>query len=445
MLKKLCYQKMSILFAAIVTWATIGFCQVGDDCPDFGPFFCFNRLTGAPDSEIGAGIGRKVVVDGDIALVGVTSSPLAHFLDTTTDGDDLVLASVSGEGGDGFGYSVSIKGDFAAVGAPNGDYIRVIEIDRSSPGDLIVSQTNFSDPTEQFYDINNLNGFGHDVGVSSTFVVAGEPNETPGDDEGSIQLLAAGAAHVFNTQTGMLNATLENPEPKKGDAFGSYVAIEETAASNFNWAYVAISAHQDDNGNGADSGRVYLYFVSDIDGLAPVLLETFPRASDVAEIKSTIPSTIKRLSGIKFGQDTEIKNGQLLVTYTGGAIMYDLTTNGFPTKSFDNPIETAASNSQTGSFDGDHVVIGTPRPQIDLEGSYDGGFVYVYDADSTVIQQIIVDPTQNGPFDGDPGAAEEWPNSIAVDNGVLLTGSPLDNEFGFYTGEVNIFNTESDD
>lgn len=81
---------------------------------------------------------------------------------------------------------------------------------------------------------------GSSVAISSAYFVAGSPlDDTGAEDSGQVR--------VFDTSTGALLHTINNPSPADGDKFGAAVATVN------NW--VMVSAPYDDT-DGTNSGQV---------------------------------------------------------------------------------------------------------------------------------------------------------------------------------------------
>ncbi len=221
-----------------------------------------SRLKGETMRQ-GVDFGQAVDIDGDYAIVGAHDYDrdygAAYIFKRT--GDTWVLqAKLKGEGGgrgDKFGISVTIEGNYVAVGAPQADngrgHVYIFyrdgenwlqharlnaeaksEINANTPS---ISRTieERSDATTQIISsvqdgaIINSEGdnFGRAIDLEGGNVIIGAPGhdyENGGDyDEG--------AAYVFNVKTASLTHKLRNKEGRLGNiitpqfAFGSSVAI----------------------------------------------------------------------------------------------------------------------------------------------------------------------------------------------------------------------------
>ena len=117
---------------------------------------------------------------------------------------------------DTFGYSVAVSGTVAVVGANRDSPGGVAQagsayVFDTATGSLIATLNNPDPTTNDYFDFR--------VAVSGTTAVVG----TNSDDPGGIG--DAGTAYVFNTATGSLIATLNNPDPAASDHFGYSVAV----------------------------------------------------------------------------------------------------------------------------------------------------------------------------------------------------------------------------
>ncbi|TRT60522.1 MAG: hypothetical protein EWV85_03875 [Microcystis aeruginosa Ma_QC_C_20070703_M131] len=102
---------------------------------------------------------------------------------------------------------------------------------------LSLTQT-FNNPTAEDY-----HQFGNSVSLSGTSALIGAPYDNTG-------ATSAGSAYLFDTTTGNLLQTFNNPTPEYFESFGYRVSLSGTSA--------LIGAIGDDTG-AANAGSVYLY------------------------------------------------------------------------------------------------------------------------------------------------------------------------------------------
>jgi FG-GAP repeat len=205
-----------------------------------------------PDPTAQDGFGHSVAVSDSIAVVGafnddpggVSDAGTSYVFDTTTGKLAATLNNPDPGTGDAFGWSVAVSGNIAVIGAPLDD-----------PGGATDAGTAYVFDTATGKLVATLNnpeparkgndGFGYSVAVSGNIAVIG----APGDDPGGV--VDAGTAYVFDTTTGKLTATLNSPHPGTGDGFGFSVAVSGNA--------IVISAPLDNHRGTSHVGTVYVF------------------------------------------------------------------------------------------------------------------------------------------------------------------------------------------
>ncbi|MCB9973220.1 MAG: FG-GAP repeat protein [Rhodospirillales bacterium] len=156
---------------------------------------------------------------------------------------------------DGFGYSVAVSGTTAVIGVPFDDPGGVSDagsayVFDTTTGNLVATLNNPA-PTASDY-------FGVNVAVDGTVAVIGAFEDDPGGVTG------AGSAYVFDTTTGNLLATLNNPDPTASDIFGNSVVVDGTTA--------VVGAFYDDPGGVNGAGSAYV-FTAGVLGFTPGKIE----------------------------------------------------------------------------------------------------------------------------------------------------------------------------
>ena len=159
--------------------------------------------------------------------------------------------------GDIFGNSVSLSGTSALIGAYLDD------TGASNAGSAYLFNTTTGALLQTFNNPSPASGdsFGNSVSLSGTLALIG----TPFDDTGASN---AGSAYLFNTTTGALLQTFNNPSPASNDNFGNSVSVSGTSA--------LIGAYQDDTG-ASNAGSAYLY-------QAPQEVQAVPEPSTILGI-----------------------------------------------------------------------------------------------------------------------------------------------------------------
>ena len=199
-----------------------------------------------PTAEEYDNFGYSVSLSGTSALIGAyrdnTGAPgagSAYLFDTTTGNLLKTFNNPTAEDYDYFGYSVSLSGTSALIGAINDN------TGATNAGSAYLFETTtgtlkqtFNNPTPADFD-----NFGHSVSLSGTSALIGAIN----DDTGAKN---AGSAYLFETTTGTLKQTFNNPTPADGDNFGNSVSFSGTSA--------LIGAPNDSTG-APTAGSAYLY------------------------------------------------------------------------------------------------------------------------------------------------------------------------------------------
>jgi len=152
---------------------------------------------------------------------------------------------------DGFGSRVAICDSYAIACASQED-----EASRVASGKAYI----FNPSTGALlYTLDNPNAygtaaddvFGTGVAICDSYAIVGAPAE---DDAGGS---SSGKAYIFNPATGALLHTLNNPNAygtSESDAFGTAVAICDS--------YAIVSAMSEDDAGGAGSGKAYIFDTS---------------------------------------------------------------------------------------------------------------------------------------------------------------------------------------
>ena len=310
--------------------------------------------------------------------------------------------------GEWFGWSIAASGDFVAVGTPNEDAgaqdagaVYVFDV---RTGALLRTIVN---PAPAVGD-----NFGRAVAVDGDLLLVGAPSDDAGANN-------AGSAYVFNIRTGALLMTLPNPAPFAGDQFGSSVAIFGSRA--------LVGASFDDAG-AVDAGSVYLFDALTGNVLLPALTKAASLASD------------------QFGTSVALSNDYILVgapgdetgaPNTGAAYLYDARTGAF-VRALLNP--TPLSNDSFGSavaLAGDRSIVGAPQANVGSVAN--AGKVYTFDNKTGVRQLTLTKPVGASFFD-------LFGSSLAASSELIAVGVPRNDQDGrFDTGAVYLFDAKSGD
>jgi len=334
--------------------------------------------------------GDGVAISGNYAIVGnwnedtdtLSNSGSVYVYDVPTGNLLFTLVDPSKGANDKFGYSVSLSGNYAAIGAKSDDTTASnggsVYIYNVTTGIHLVTLVN---PTPAADD-----SFGESVAISGDYTIVGANM----DDTGAS---SAGSAYIFDTTTGALLHEINNPTPGN-DRFGSKVAISDN--------YAIVGAVYDDT-NATNSGSAYIYNVT-----TGTLLWTLNNPS---------PSTNAR-----FGESVSIDGDVVVVgvpEYLGAGIsdvgrvyIYSVTT-GALLNTIDNPTPTSYEHFGAAvSITGDTLVIG--GPDVDQPNISGTGVVYIYD----IPTNSLVHTVHNSVPDG----GDYYGQSVGVDGNYGVVG-----------------------
>lgn len=193
-------------------------------------------VVGVPNEDDAGGDGS-----GKAYIFNNSTGVLVHTLDNPNDYGTTLY--------DSFGKSVGITDTHCLVGASGED-----DADGSGQGKAYIFNTvtgallhTLDDPNAYNTPANDT--FGWSVGISNTYSIVCALNEKSPTD-----VSASGAAYVFNNSTGALVHTLVNPNAygtELSDQFGWKVSISDT--------YCIVSTYKEDDAGGENSGKAYVY------------------------------------------------------------------------------------------------------------------------------------------------------------------------------------------
>jgi outer membrane protein assembly factor BamB len=196
--------------------------------------------------------------------------------------------------------------------------------------------------------------FGGALGVSGNYVVVGARSR----DVGTIDV---GAAYVYDTSTGNLLRTLNNPEPAVLDNFAAAVAISGTKA-------VIGTPFDDPPGQPTNSGSAYLFDVS-----TGTLLRTW---------RNPVPATSSL-----FGNAVAIDGNYVAVSSGVNTYVFDATTGNL-LRTFSGVVPGGVNGL---AISGTRLLIGASSQ---TSGGFSGaGAAYLFDVSSGALLESFVNPT----------------------------------------------------
>lgn len=205
------------------------------------------RTLGNPTASTGdyfsgslAGSATLLAVGAPREDVGAADAGVVHLFDPTSGALLRTLANPTPVAGDQFGAAVAALGSYLLVGTPHANS----GAPHSGAAYLMDPATGarirrFPDPTPDFDDL-----FGAAVAAAGAYAVVGAPGEGASPE-------AAGAAYLINPAGGAVLHTLVSPTPGAFDAFGQAVAADG--------ATVVVGAPLADPSSAANAGAAFLF------------------------------------------------------------------------------------------------------------------------------------------------------------------------------------------
>jgi hypothetical protein len=281
--------------------------------------------------------------------------------------------------------------------------------------------------------------FGSSVAIGNgKIVITARYDNDNGTDSGSV--------YIYDLD-GTNETKITPSDGAAGDRFGSSVAV--------GCGKIVVGADLDDD-NGEDSGSVYIY---DLDGTN----ETKITASDgslsdqfgyvvavgcgkivvgardsgsayIYDLDGTNETKITIVGGVSdwFGRAVAVGCGRIVVgapfssSASGTVYIYDLNGNELA--------KITASDSAAGDLFGSTVAVGCGKIVVGARSNDDNGSssgsAYIYDLDGTNETKITA---------SDAGGGDEFGYSVAVGCGRIVVGATSDDDNGFNSGSVYIF------
>lgn len=286
----------------------------------------------------------------------------------------LPPGSLGSPAGSRFGASVAASTSITVIGAPGVDMAGNPDV-----GQAFVFDTATGSLIRTF---NNptptpVAQMGLSVAATGNFAIAGAPFDSPSGQ------FAVGRAFVQNTSTGVIT-TIPNPVPAVDETFGHAVAADGNL--------IAVSAPRDDTG-ATNSGSVYIY------NTAGVLQRT---------ISNPTP-----FPGDLFGFSLSMSGDLLAVGGAGEVSLFQVST-GTRLRTITNP--TFLNGDLFGnsvSLSGNRLAVGAVGRSF---GSGAVGAVYVFDTGNGNLLRTVSAPS--------PVVGEEFGSSVSLHGNLLAVGVP---------------------
>jgi hypothetical protein len=328
---------------------------------------------------------------------------------------------------DYFGFSVSVSGNYAIVGAYQED-----EPNRTDAGKAYIYDVSTGALLHTLYDPNaysslsNQDYFGYSVAISGNRAIVGAYAEDEIGQAGS------GKAYIFDVVTGNLLQTLNNPNAystAEFDRFGAQVAISGNLA--------LVSAHTEDDEDGENSGKVYVFDVS-----SGALIHTL----DNPNVYSTGTNDL-------FGLAIDISGNYAIVgTYqedalfdfsSGRAYIFNVLS-GELLHILDNPNYFSLTSTDyfgySVAISGNRAIVGALWEDESLTDSgTDSGKAYIYDVETGTLLHVLTNPNiYSTPKE------DYFGYSVAISEKYAVVGARLeDNLDHIQTGMAYIFDVST--
>jgi outer membrane protein assembly factor BamB len=374
----------------------------------------------AYDTSLNDYFGRAVSISNSYAIVGAyaeddiggTGSGKAYIFDNATgvllwtlDNPNAYDTSLN----DNFGRAVSISESYAIVGAMLEDDAGGLDSGKAYIYDNATGVLLWTLDNPNAYDTSAVDGFGYSIAISDSYAIVGAPYE---DDAGGT---GSGKAYIYNSSTGALLWTLDNPNAygtTDGDYFGYSVSISNS--------YAIIGAYLEDDAGGLSSGKAYIF-----DNATGTLLWTLDN-----------PNAYDTSAGDSFGYSVSISDIYAIVgAYqeddisglgSGIAYIYNSVT-GALLHTLDNP---NAYSSTTGDYFGYYVSISDSyaivgAPYEDDAGGLTSGKAYIYNPATGALLSTLDNPNAYNTSDGD-----SFGYSIAISDNYAIVGAYLEDDAG---------------
>jgi len=365
--------------------------------------------------------GNYLAVGADSDDAGVADAGIAYVYDLTSGTPTtpvFTLNNPSPTASDRYGFNVAISGNYVAVGAYQDDQ------SATDSGSVYVFDLGSATPTVPFASIANptpfpTDFFGYTVALSGKYMVAGAYQ----DDNGAMNAGSAYAYDVSSATPSFVIATFSNPTPAATDNYGKAVAVSGTL--------VAIGADLDDTG-ASNAGSAYVYDLGSGVPTIPIATLNNPSAGSGDSFGGTVS-----VNGIYVVVGVPLDDAGF--TDAGSAYVYDMTsgTKTIPVYTLNHP-----TPAQSDVFGSAVAVLGTivaVNASSDDVGAPNAGSVFVYDLISgtpTTPIASLANPTK---------ASFEQFGVAAISGKYVAVGATDNTETTFSSGSVYVFDMTAAD
>jgi hypothetical protein len=292
-----------------------------------------------------------------------------------------------------FGYAVAAVGSNVLVGAPFDD------ADGTDAGaaHLFDGRTGALIRTFRSPDPGAGDWFGIAVAAVGNTVAVG----ALGDDEGAGD---AGAAYLFNAETGALIRKIQKPTVAEADWFGGSVAAAILPLQGGSeGAAILVGAPLDDTG-AMDAGAAYLF-----EAATGRLMQAFPNPTPGVGDWFGVSLAVSR-DRVLIGAMLDDTDG----ADAGAAYLFE-TGTGALRATLRSPAPAPGDWFGVGvAMDGDAIVVGAPNADV---GAKDAGAAYLFTFPATGPQsRSVAHPA--------PAASDNFGRAVSVAGGIIAVGAP---------------------
>lgn len=361
----------------------------------------------ADDAAVSDDFGRAVAASGHIGLIAApyddddgSFSGSAYLFDVVTGQQQRKLTADDAAADDRFGSSVAIRGNAAIVGSPQDDDA----YPSSGSAYLFDVATGQQQHKLTAIDAAEEDLFGFAVAVGGGWALVG----ADGEDDGGSQ---AGAAYLFNADTGQELDKFTASDALSEDRFGSTLSLDGDVA--------IIGAYGNDD-SGESSGSAYVF---DLAGRQELRKLTALDAAAGDEFGwSVAMSGNLAVIGAPFDDDAGVGSD------SGSAYLFNVST-GQQLRKFTAADATADQRfGYSVAIDGNTVVVGA---YLDNDVAVDAGASYVFDA-STGAQLAKLTAS-------DGASSDYFGYSVGVSGGRALVGAFLNDARGNGAGAAYVY------
>ena len=388
------------------------------------------------DRSIADLFGWSVDIDGDYAVIGARGGgPTGVYRGIAyvfkKDASDVwneveILVNSDNANSDEYGYSVTISGNYIFIGAPGQDYTGNGTGDYlSGAGAVYIYEKDASDNWNFMQKIVSSdreasNHFGAKVSLHNNYAIIGVLNQDY-DELGNNYMERAGAAYIFERNaSGIWNEVqkIVASDRNANDYFGRFdVSIDDETL-------IIGAKYEDEDASGINTisgtGSVYIF---ERDG-SGTWNETQKIVASDREQSELFGSSVDIYGNIiVVGAEQEYLAGNISAQY-GAAYIFEKDGSGEWNeiqKIVPNYLEHQSKFGQSVTIDGDYILLGAYR--VDIDSVVDGGAAFMFEKDGAGIWNQVASI-----YDNNVNTNDFFGSDVAVSGGFALVGAYQEDE-----------------